>query len=598
MTYLILALLALGLGPLLDRIAARKGFVAAAMDGFTFVAMSGIILGHVLPESIRHAGWWALVLAVVGVFGPTIFESLVKGLAGTAHRAALALGILGLMTHAVVDGLALWTGAHGLATSLLALAVVLHRIPAGMTVWWLVRPSGGKKVAWMLLALMATGTLIGYVFAEPLAAHADKNMAGLFQGLMGGALLHVVLHRIRLGTGTFGATQRRAGGVGGLLGIALVAWILAGLGTLHQHAAVGTSGFGDTLLELSLASAPALVIAFVLAGLVQVFLPKATVGWMKRGGATTRSLKGMLFGLPLPICSCGVIPVYRSLVTQGVPLSAALAFLVATPELGLDAILLSWPLLGADMAIARVTAAAILALIVGRALARFGKDGSTAVELPAEDTDGPWTHRLKEAFRVGVVDLFDSTGPWILLGLVIAAVAAPILGEDIAHTVPRWLEVPLFALLGMPVYVCASGATPLVAVFLLKGVSPGAALAFLLTGPATNATTFGILSDLHGKKVALAFAITVALVTIGMGYGVNVILPEAHGSVLAGAADHDHGTPVQWAALGVLVAMLVGSILRQGSRGFVGRVLAWAGEAEEGASCCTAEPEPKKSCCH
>ncbi len=340
------------------------------------------------------------------------------------------------------------------------------------------------------------------------------------------------------------------------------------------------------------------MIAFILAGLVQVFLPKATVGWMKRGGATTRSWKGMLFGLPLPICSCGVIPVYRSLVTQGVPLSAALAFLVATPELGLDAILLSWPLLGADMAIARVAAAAVLALVVGRLLARFGGNGSEAVELPPEEPDGPWFERLKEAFRVGVVDLFDSTGPWILLGLVIAAVAAPILGEDIVHAVPRWLEVPLFAILGMPVYVCASGATPLVAVFLLKGVSPGAALAFLLTGPATNATTFGILSDLHGKKVAFAFAVTVALVTIGMGYGVNAILPEAHGSALAGAADHAHGTPTQWAALGLLVAMLVGSILRQGSRGFVGRVLAWAGEAEEGSSCCTADPEPKKSCCH
>ncbi len=598
MTYLALALLALGLGPLLDRIAARKGFVAAAVDGFTFVAMSGIILGHVLPESIRHAGWWALVLAVAGIFGPTIFESMVKGLAGTAHRAALALGLLGLLTHAVVDGLALWSGVHGRATSLLALAVVLHRIPAGMTVWWLVRPSSGKKVAWMLLGLMAAGTLVGYVFAEPLAAKADESMAGLFQGLMGGALLHVVLHRIRLGAGRLGPTQRRAGGVGGLLGAALVAWILAGLGAIHAHPALGAGGFGDILLALSLASAPALVIAFILAGLVQVFLPKATVSWMKKGGAMTRSWKGMVFGLPLPICSCGVIPVYRSLVTQGVPLSAALAFLVATPELGLDAILLSWPLLGADMAIARVAAAAALALVVGRILARFDKNGSDAVELPSEDPDGPWLHRLREAFRVGVVDLFDSTGPWILLGLVIAAVAAPVLSDDIAHAVPRWLEVPLFALLGMPVYVCASGATPLVAVFLLKGVSPGAALAFLLTGPATNATTFGILADLHGKKVAFAFAITVAVVTVSMGYGINAVLPEARGSALSGSTDHVHGTPAQWTALGLLVAMLVGSVLRQGARGFVGRVLSWAGEAEEESSCCTTAPQPKKSCCH
>ena len=103
---------------------------------------------------------------------------------------------------------------------------------------------------------------------------------------------------------------------------------------------------------------------------------------------------------------------------------------------------------------------------------------------------------------------------WSSLGLVVAAMAVPMLDPAWIRSVPDSLQVLLCAALGMPVYVCASGATPLVAVFLAAGVSPGAGIAFLLAGPATNVTTFGVLSSLHGRKASFSFAAAVTVACV------------------------------------------------------------------------------------
>src|SRR5262249_52536105 len=139
-----------------------------------------------------------------------------------------------------------------------------------------------------------------------------------------------------------------------------------------------------------------------------------------------------------------------------------------------------------------------------------------AQEHAARGTKAPIAARLAGGLRYGFGDMVDSTAPWILVGLGLAALLGPWLSAGGVEGVPRALEVPLFALIGMPLYVCASGSTPLAAVLIAKGVSPGAAIAFLLTGPATNVTTFGVLARLHSKKTAALFALTTALVTTAL----------------------------------------------------------------------------------
>ena len=128
-------------------------------------------------------------------------------------------------------------------------------------------------------------------------------------------------------------------GVGALLGLAAVASLGSeGHVPVHGHHAIG---FSEVFTALALESAPALLLAFALAGLVQVVLPNTSLRWMRTGRPLSEASRGIAFGLPLPICSCGVIPLYETLVNQRVPATAAMAFLVATPELGIDSVSLN-----------------------------------------------------------------------------------------------------------------------------------------------------------------------------------------------------------------------------------------------------------------
>ena len=124
---------------------------------------------------------------------------------------------------------------------------------------------------------------------------------------------------------------------------------------------------------------------------------------------------------------------------------------------------------------------------------------------------------MRAGAKFGFVEVFDHTMPWIVVGLLLAALAEPMLSHTAFENIPSFFQVPLAALIGVPVYVCASGATPLAALAIHKGLSSGAALTFLIAGPATNLTTFGVLSKLHGRKIAMLFGIsvtTLAMLTI------------------------------------------------------------------------------------
>jgi len=362
--------------------------------------------------------------------------------------------------------------------------------------------------------------------------------------------------------GTAGAA--RAAGLGALAGIGLV---LVQLKLDHGHTPGDPAehqGFLEHLFELASESAPALLLGYLGAALVALAISEKGIGYLRKGGPLGQSLRAIAFGLPLPICSCGVLPIYESLVRRGVPIAAGIAFLIATPELGLDAIALSWPLLGPSLAIARLVAAGAVALGAALIVARFStRRPATPPELPEAAT----RPSLGEALRFGLVEMFDHTMPWIVFGLVVAALSEPLWQAPILREMPSWIQVPLLALIGMPLYVCASGATPLAAVAIQGGISPGAALAFLLTGPATNVTTFGILTRLHGRRTAILFGATVTTLAVIAGYVVNALeLTQT-----AAQAVHSHASPswLQLASLFLVGLLTVLSLLRQGPRGML-----------------------------
>ena len=569
MTLLIASLAALLFGPPLLKLASGSPWALRLLDGFVYVAIGGLVLLHVLPEVVATSGWMALVAAAIGLAGPSTIEKRLERSARQAHEAALLLAVVALSLHGLFDGMALAVQTD--LTADLGLAVVLHRLPVGLTLWWLIQPTRGTQAAAGALGAIAVATVIGYFLGGAAAGAFEAPAMGLVYALVAGSLLHVVLHRphpVAEGEGPrFGRADAAFGaGLGALL-----------LLLLHRQHGDDDAAFWGRLMELSLESAPALLFAYAAAGAVQAFLPKATVGWMGRGGALSQASRGVAFGLPLPICSCGVVPVYRSLVVQGAPPSAAMAFLVATPELGIDAVLLSIPLLGPSMTIARVVAAAAVALAVGAIVGKWAASRGLGevqghVHDPLADVGGgSFGERVRQAIRTGFGEVVDETAPWILAGLVVAAAMQPVLDAGWLQQLGDAPEVVVFALVGMPLYVCASGATPLVAVLVAGGISPGAGIALLLSGPATNVTTFGVLSALHGRRVAVAFGGAMLIACIAAGLGVNAFFPEIGGAAFA-VGGHEHSQP-HYVALGLLVVVCVLSLGRQGPRGFFGQVL-------------------------
>jgi uncharacterized membrane protein YraQ (UPF0718 family) len=469
---LLASIAALGLGPLAYRLAGRQHNLLAVLDGFVFVAIGGLVVLSVLPESMAQGGWPTLGFVLIGFAGPTVAEHLFHRAAKGTHEATLVLGLLGLCLHALIDGAALGTTV---GTQLTA-AVVLHRLPVGLAIWWLLRPHFGVALPGLVLGLVAAATGAGYGIGPTLSASLSSQSVAWFQAFVAGSLLHVVFFRPHLDEHTHfepktSKLTRRLEGVGALLAVFLLIAILAG------DVEPGGAGLGSrvvgTFLKLTTESAPALVLAFFAAGLISVFMPSSSIAWMARGGSGAQALRGMAFGLPLPICSCGVVPLYRTLIVKGVPPTAAMAFLVATPELGLDAIFISVPLLGPHMTIIRVVGAAAVALSVGwlvGSVTRSKQSSSSEADPDPTLVKASLGERVAKALRVGLGDVVDDTAPWILAGLGVAALAAPFLDGAPLASIPQGVDVVVFALLGVPTYVCASAATPLVAVFLIAGL--------------------------------------------------------------------------------------------------------------------------------
>lgn len=562
MELLLAGTLALWIGPLLVRFIGERRGLLSGLDGFVVTALLGLIGLHLLPEALVHGGWLAVLMTIVGLVLPGLIEGRVD-----SQRPVVGLAVVGFGLHAMLDGAALSHGDHGHHHGeLLALGVVLHRLPLGLALWWGLRPRFGVRAGLLALGFVTLVTAAGF-FAHPVLEAMPQRPLAAFEALVAGSLLHVVLGHV---PAQLRKARRWPAAVGALLGGA-VTW-----GVISSHPVAleieekldAPSAFKTLALE----SAPALLVAFTFAGLLQVLIGAASTRWLARGGPATQAAKGMAFGLPMPICSCGVLPVYRSLVVRGVPAAAAMSFLVATPELGLDAVMLSVPLLGVELTVVRVLAAAVVAFVAGSLVGGRLPRSEQSIPPSAIEPDLPLGQRLREGLRFGLVEQVDHIGPWVLAGLVIAALVEPLTDEGWLATLPASLQVPVMAAVGLPTYVCASGATPLVAVLLHKGLSPGAAIAFLLTGPATNITTFAILRDLHGRKAALWFGAAVAAMSMVLGFVVNAVMGVGAVKDLHGIAAEDPSW-IEVTSLSLLGILFLASLWRQGPRGVLAQVL-------------------------
>lgn len=194
---------ALVVGPLIYHAFRASPRLRLTLDVLVIASIGGLVLLEVLPESYRIAGWSVVVFAAVGFLGPTAVEQLLHRthlhhVEKWIHVVTLAAGLTGVLLHAVADGAALAEGAAEGGSPVLAMAVILHRVPVGLTVWWVLRPVVGVAIPCAVVATVALGTIIGYVVGPGFSAGASPQALAWFQAFVSGTLLHIVLFRRHL----------------------------------------------------------------------------------------------------------------------------------------------------------------------------------------------------------------------------------------------------------------------------------------------------------------------------------------------------------------------------------------------------------------
>ncbi len=286
-------------------------------------------------------------------------------------------------------------------------------------------------------------------------------------------------------------------------------------------------------------SAPWVLLGFFIAAIIKAFISDSVISKHLGGNGAKSVVKAALFGVPIPLCSCGVIPAAMSLRKQGASKGATLAFLVSTPETGVDSIAITWALLDPVITVARPVVAFITATVAGILENVFGTRDEPAGETtpvvaptPSCGCDSaccssqelPHTptlkERVRESFDSTFGDLLGDIGKWLILGIFLAGI--------IAYAVPDTffeqylgkgiLQHLIMLLVGIPIYICATSSTPLAAALVMKGLSPGAALVFLIAGPATNVATMTVVYKFLGRKSLIIYLLAITVCTLGMGF--------------------------------------------------------------------------------
>jgi len=271
--------------------------------------------------------------------------------------------------------------------------------------------------------------------------------------------------------------------------------------------------FWATVAEMS----PYLLFGFFVAGLLSVLISQRFVETHLGGRGIWPLLKASAFGVPLPLCSCGVIPVSMSLHKHGASKGSTIAFLLSTPQTGVDSIFVTLSLLGPIFAVFRPLAALVTGVVGGTLVDVFektAKDSTQPTQKCEDECCSTEKHNKKIArgLKYGFVTLPRDIGKAMLAGLVVAAFISALVPDGYFADKLGIGILPMVVMmfLGIPVYVCATASVPVAAALILKGLTPGAALVFLMTGPATNAASFVTIWKILGRKTAITYLATVA----------------------------------------------------------------------------------------
>ena len=323
--------------------------------------------------------------------------------------------------------------------------------------------------------------------------------------------------------------------------------------------------------------APYLLLGFLLAGLMHEFVPKSLSRRYLSGRSMKSVLWAALFGVPLPLCSCGVIPTAMGLRREGAGKGATIAFLIATPQTGVDSIVATYSLMGLPFALIRPLVAMVTA-VMGGWLVNATDNEILAVRSPqkheeehhdcccgkpheeehhdcccgkhheekhshgcccGEHKRNIW-HRLWDAMTYAFVEMMGDIGKWLLVGLAVAGIITALVPDTwfAVFQGNSLLSILFVLLLSIPMYLCATGSIPIAVALMLKGLTPGAALVLLMAGPASNAASIVLIRKELGWRTLMVYLSSLVLGAVVFGLAIDLLLPEAWFTQALHLTDH------------------------------------------------------------
>lgn len=314
----------------------------------------------------------------------------------------------------------------------------------------------------------------------------------------------------------------------------------------------------NALITLTTEMAPYLLFGFLISGLLKVALPP---GMLTRymGKSNLQSVtNASLLGIPLPLCSCGVLPAGISLYKNGASKGASVSFLISTPQTGIDSLLVTYSMLGLPFALIRPVAAMFSGVLGGLLTNRAEKSKPKVNPTPLSEPAAKQKFSVKALLQYSFVEMVNDLAKWLVIGLLLAALITVLIPDDFfkEYALSGFAGMLLILAVSIPLYVCATASVPIAAVLLLKGLSPGAMLVFLMAGPATNAATMTVIGQSLGRKTLAIYVGTLVFGALLFGLIIDYALPASWFNViLSHSATHEHEILPNWLSVGSAIIM-------------------------------------------
>ncbi|MEN8158072.1 MAG: permease, partial [Bacteroidota bacterium] len=321
--------------------------------------------------------------------------------------------------------------------------------------------------------------------------------------------------------------------------------------------------YGGELVRLVNEMSPYLLLGFFFAGVLRVVFPRHIIN-RAMGQRNFRSvLNASLLGVPMPLCSCGVLPTGIGFYKNGASRGSTISFLISTPQTGVDSIIATYAMLGLPLAVIRPVVALVTGVfggLLGNRVEKREPADSTGHEVEEELPE----RSVKELFRYGFIELLQDISKWLIIGMLVAALLSVLIPADFftQSISNEYLAMLIMLMASVPLYICATGSIPIAAVLLMKGLSPGAALVLLMAGPATNFATMAVIGNALGRRSLWVYLVSIVGGALLFGTLINEFVPREWimGAIPSGIQEtlHEHsGHWFQWIASGALVLLLI-----------------------------------------